>query len=247
MNEGTILFHQGWTDIINCLPLVNYFSKKKEKINLIIRKDSKPIVDFYVSPLNNVQVHYIDKFDLDNKLHEIVPSFKETELLFFGIHDAYRINDYVNLFLNSKPNTFFVEKFYTVYEIDYMNRITSFELSRNFEIEDKIYKNFIEKNGTDYLVYHEDLERNIILDKTNFDEKIEWVNLDKLSYIFFDYIKVLENAKEIHLLDSVWAAIIYLLDAKYGLFKNIPIKVNCLREYKQMFTEPIKLDNWEII
>ena len=46
-NTGTILFHQGFTDIINCLPLVNIFSKKFEKINLLMRNDFKEIIDFY--------------------------------------------------------------------------------------------------------------------------------------------------------------------------------------------------------
>ena len=36
----------------------------------------------------------------------------------------------------------------------------------------------------------------------------------------FDYIKIIENAQEIHLLDSVWGTLIYQLDAKYNLFKK---------------------------
>lgn len=247
MNNGTMLFHQGWTDIINCLPLINFHEKKYEKINLIVREDSKPIIDFYISQFENVFPIYIDKFRLDNQLHLIVPNFKDTDILFFGLHDGYRNKSYVNQFLNSKPNTFFVEKFYTCYDIDYINRVESFEIKRDFNNENKMYDEFVSKHGTNYILYHEDFGRNIILNKSEFNKNYKSVNLDKISYVFFDFIKILENAKEIHLIDSVWSAIVYLLDSKYKLFKNIPIKVNCLREYKQMFTEPIKLDNWEII
>ena len=67
-----------------------------------------------------------------------------------------------------------------------------------------------------------------------------------MSDVFFDYIKVLENAKSIHLIDSVWAAICYLLDAKYTLLKNIDVNVHCLRGYEEMFIEPKKLPNWKI-
>jgi len=247
MKIGTILFHQGWTDIINCLPLVNIFSKEFEKINLIVREDSKPIIDYYLSQFSNVKGCYYDKFELDNRLGEIVQKYNETEILFFGIHDEFRKNKYINLFLNSKPDEFFVKKFYTVYDIEYSNRVTSFELKRDFNLEEKLYNNFISEHGNDYVLYHDDVERNIILDKTNFNSNYKWVDLDKTTYTFFDYVKILENSKEIHLIDSVWAAIIYLLDSKYGLFKHIPIRVNCLRGYKPMFLEPIKLDNWEVI
>ena len=74
----------------------------------------------------------------------------------------------------------------------------------------------------------------------------KFVDLNKATNTFFDYIKILENSKEIHLLDSVWGVFVYQIDAKYGLFKNIPITTHCLRGYIPMFTEPIKLNNWII-
>jgi hypothetical protein len=244
MKIGTILFHQGWTDIINCLPLINLFSLQYDKINLIIRKDSKSIIDFYVSQFNNVEIIYTEKYELDNNLHLIVPQYEDTELLFFGVHDAYRKNNYINSFRGTNGEDFFVKKFYTCYGIDYINRINSFDIVRNFNLEDKIYEDFKLKNGEDYVLYHEDTNRDIFLNKENFNKNYNSIDLNGISDVFFDYIKVLENAKEIHLFDSVWASVIYLLDSKYGLFKHIPIYVNCLRGYNLMFTEPIKLNNW---
>lgn len=247
MEIGTMLFHQGWTDIINCLPLINYHSEKYQKINLIVRDDAKPIIDYYLSQFSNVEACYYNKFELDNNLGQIVQKYDNTDILFFGIHDAFRKNEYINSFLTTKPNDFFVEKFYTVYNIDYLNRVESFGIKRNLELENKLYSDFLLKNGNDYILYHEDVERGIILEKNNFKKDFKWVDLDKTTYTFFDYIQILENSKEIHMIDSVWAAIVYLLDSKYGLFKNIPIKVHCLRGYKPMFLQPIKLDNWEVL
>lgn len=244
MKTGTILFHQGWTDIINCLSLINIFASQYEKINLIIRKDSQPIIDFYVSQFSNVNTHYIEKYELDNNLHTIVPKFDETNLLFFGVHDAYRKNEYINSFRSTHGSDFFVKKFYTVYGINYIERVNSFNLNRNLELEDTTYKDFISKNGENYILYHEDTDRDIFIGKENFNEINKIINLNGISDVFFDYIKILENSKEIHLFDSVWASVIYLIDAKYGLFKHIPIYVNCLRGYQDMFTEPIKLENW---
>ena len=47
------------------------------------------------------------------------------------------------------------------------------------------------------------------------------VDLNKSTNIFFDYIKILQNAKDIHVLDSVWGAFLYQADSKYELFNHI--------------------------
>ena len=41
------------------------------------------------------------------------------------------------------------------------------------------------------------------------NDDISYVNLNGITNIFFDYIKILENSIEIHLLDSVWGALVY--------------------------------------
>jgi hypothetical protein len=65
--------------------------------------------------------------------------------------------------------------------------------------------------------------------------------------VFFDMIRVLQNAKEIHMIDSVWAAVCYSIDARYGLLSHIPIYIYCHRGFRQMFTEPKTLPNWTIV
>ena len=89
-------------------------------------------------------------------------------------------------------------------------------------------------NTKDCLIINPDKTKNII-------------NLNKISNIFFDYIKVLENAIEIHLLDSVWGTFIYMLDSKYKLFQNKKIYLYANRGYIAMFIDPIKLNNWIIL
>ena len=59
-------------------------------------------------------------------------------------------------------------------------------------------------------------------------------------------IKILENAIEIHLIDSIWGAFIYLLDTRYKLFRDKKIYLYPKRRWGKMFQEPLKLDNWVI-
>jgi len=161
------------------------------------------------------------------------------------MYDGYRTHEYINAYGGAPANMFFVESFYTPYDIDYSNRVSMFEFERDFELEEKTYLEFISKHGNDYILCHGINDANIVeLKKLNPNSK--FVDLDKVTNTFFDYIKILENSKEIHLLDSIWGAFVYQIDAKYGLFKNIPITSHCLRGYMPMFTEPIKLNNWII-
>ena len=163
-------------------------------------------------------------------------NFSNLDYLFHGFRDIYRKDIYINKFLQN--NMFFLKSFYECYDILYITRINFFEFERDYDLENNIYNEFINLYGTQYILHHE------INEIINNENEINYINLNGISDIFFDYIKVLENAKEIHLLDSVWGAFIYLLDCKYKLFYNKKIYLYAKRYYAQMFIEPIKLDNW---
>jgi len=241
MNTRAYLyFHQGWTDIINQLALISYYASQYEKICLIIRHDAQPVVDFYVRPLKNVEVIYsplegINDCSFDHRIF----NDPETDILCHGLHDRFRPN-----FTYVDTPDFFVRKFYERYNIDYQVRVNSFEIQRDPILENQRYQEFVINNGHDYVLVHEDPPRGITLNIE--PQNYPVINLDKKSAVFFDYIKILENAKQIYVMDSVWATIIYHLDAKYGLFQHIPIEVKCLRGYQPMFQEPVKLNNWTI-
>jgi hypothetical protein len=243
--NGILYFHQGWTDIINCLGLINYYSEKYNKIYLIIREDSKELIDFYTNNINNLQILYEEKQNIDqNGIQFVINKYNTIDLqnydfLAIGGHDNIRKDQYQNKF--HFINNCFVKRFYESYDIPYIERINSFNIARNYQLEEEIYNKFIEANSDKYILYHEVIE--------NYDITKKKVNLNQISNVYFDYIKVLENALEIHLLDSSWGALCFLLDSKYKLFKNrnIPIYLYAKRGYTQMFLEPVKLDNWNII
>ncbi len=124
---GTMLFHQGFTDIVNCLPLINIFSKKFKKINLIMRDDFKEIVDFYLNQFSNVEACYHEKFKIDNHLSQVISLYSENStMLIFGMYDGYRTHEYINAYGGAPANMFFVESFYTPYDVDYSNRVSMF-------------------------------------------------------------------------------------------------------------------------
>ena len=243
IKNGILYFHQGWTDIINCIAIINYYCKLYDLIYLIMREDAKELVNFYVKNIKNIKIFYEEKINInENGIPFVINKYKNLNLenndfIGIGVHDILRNDKYKNNF--AKTCDFFVTKFYTCYDIPYINRINDFTFNRNIKLEENKYNEFINTYGKKYILYHEIIE--------NYDKNISIINLNCISNIFFDMIKVLENAIEIHLLDSVWGAFIYQLDAKYRLFQSKKIILYAKRGYKEMFLNPIKLDNWKII
>jgi len=247
---NVLIFHQGWTDIINCLPIINYYSENYNDLNVVIRKDACNILKFYTKNLNIKIFEYekniidSDFFNIDAISSHIKIPKNEFNILGIGCFDILRNDQYKDLF--SQRNHPFEKCFYTNYGIDYINRINKFEFQRDTVLENNKYNEFINLHGKKYILYHQ-------LEPIN-NSEFKKVNLDNISSIFFDMIKIFENAKEIFLIDSVWGVFIYLLDAKYRLFKDKKIICTCIggsskadSKYYSMFKDPVLLDNWKII
>ena len=273
MKKGLIYFHQGWTDIVICMGLINYYDSLYDEITVLIRSDAKDIIDFYVKPLDSVKVIYLSTdngrfygevmtYHSSEVIYEpngtsgVIKVPDNFELMCHGEHDRLRKDKYVGYWYshNKKPTKHFSEAFYTYYDIDFNVRVKDFSIVRDMDEEQSVYDSFIKEHGTNYAIYHDDQTNHQsgthhVSTKLNFTrtDVITYINLNKRSKNFFDHIKILESAKEIHLVDSVWAAICYQLDVKYGLFKNKSVKIYCERGHYNLFTYPVKLENWELI
>jgi hypothetical protein len=270
--KSCIYFHQGWTDIIMCLSLITYYRKKYDEIYVIIRSDAKELLDFYVREKEGVHIIYINTDNgrfygnintqgnsnnvfYDGTNIEIPNDF---EIMFHAEHDIHRKDKYRGYWnqpesLKKKCNHF-SEMFYTFYDIDFNVRIDEFTLKRDYVLEEKKYKEFIEKYGKDYVIYHDDELNNLNgfhhvstkIEFENMNKDYNYVNINKQSKIFFDYIKIFQESKEIHLVDSIWACLIYQLDAKYNILENKEVNVYCKRGHNNLFEYPIKLSNWKL-
>ena len=66
IKNGILYLHNGWTDIINCLALINYYCKLYDKIYLIMREDAKELVNFYIKDIKNLEIFYEEKKNINN-------------------------------------------------------------------------------------------------------------------------------------------------------------------------------------
>ena len=63
--KSLLYFHQGWTDIVNCLPLIHYYSYYKPNLKVIVRSDARELIEYTCNTLKNVNFIYVDKLILD--------------------------------------------------------------------------------------------------------------------------------------------------------------------------------------
>jgi hypothetical protein len=242
MNNGVLLFHQGWTDIINSIGLIHYLSAKYERLYVLIRDDARDLMFYIFSDLNDKIVPitlHIDSFTRIHP-HDIIEmaglEVDQVGLHLHGIYDVYGREPYNEVHNPAlEDGMFFTESFYTPYGIPYSVRTEWFDISRDKEREQEVYEVFTQRYGKDYGLKH-------LVDANSSDFPI--IELDKISDYFFDMFMVLEHAKEIHVIDSVWAAVIYHLQAKYGICSSIPVYISYKRSYEEMFSSPVKHSNW---
>lgn len=244
---GVLHFHQGWTDIVNCFSLINIYASKYDTLYLIMREDAKPLISFYTRNIPNIVLIFITHDDLLK--YGFIYRLKNIDINgyeFIGGHDSLRpqadpYNNAYERLVQSSRRTSFERAFYEAYNIPYSDKIRKFEIQRDLELENETYTRIVKNQ--EYVCVHDRNGVYPINPKNDYDI----IELAEATDVFFDYIKILQNAKEIHLIDSVWAAICYQLDAKYRLFENVPIYVYCFRDFYRMFTEPVRLSNWNII
>lgn len=144
----------------------------------------------------------------------------------------------------------FAHAFYTYNKLNSNIRHEYFDLFNDKVIENNIYANFIGEHGKDYILIHENTyehrKKRMHIDKKKIINKnYKIINLQHISNIFVDYLLVIKNAKEIHLIDSSWSVLIYLLSHKHitvPVFFNETIAKSKGRD-TNIYKKPI-FDNW---
>jgi len=276
IKKGILIFHNGYTDIFNCLGLINYYCEKYNYIFLIIREEIRNFIEYYCKDLKNIKVIYIS-FDLHlnlyhSKYDKIIEidqlkylncqsNINDLDKLYIGNFDKFRNDNYKNK--NTNSSLMWLVKFYECYNIPFSYRYEYFNLQRDYVEEQNQYNNFILKHTDNYILYHDNNHSyygNICESKKcKLTKKMQSyknsINLNNSTNKFYDYIMILLNSQEIHVIDSVWACFCYLIDKKYKLFTDKNISIYLYHRFDNFDTIPACIDlddinnlppNWKI-
>ena len=151
----------------------------------------------------------------DNDVKNIYNQYNIDFIVFDGYHNEYNLPNY------KYPRKYPVY-FYDDLRISHDIRYTYFKINRDYNTENILYTKLINIIGKNYIIVLDDEKRNLIINKKYYDKKnisifklnnnsnnkIKELNNIRTSNIF-NYIKILENAKEIHSIDS---SILLLID-----------------------------------
>lgn len=240
--NGLLYTHQGWTDIINCLALINIYSEKYSRLYVLVREDAKWLILFYIRGLQNVIPIFCPKQILDyNHWRSLIDSsIQPLSFELIGYHDRQQVGEMKCAFERYRGP--FERAFYEAYGHPYELRVTKFKLYRSLEDEARMYEKYVKT--TPYVCVHSNRKLGIV---PNVSTTLPIIELNESSEVFFDMIRILQHANEIHLIDSVWAAVCYHIDASDGLLSHVSIYLYCYRGHNRMFTEPKQLPNWKLV
>lgn len=158
-----------------------------------------------VVPVNNN--HRYEKKDVNEYLKK---QKKNYELIKIG-HEFYDITNKLNPYNKTFPNHCSVN-FYKQFGLPFDIRFKKTFWKRNLKQEKKLFNKLVGKNKN-YIFIHDDPDRNLNIDIKKFKNKYKIIKND-LKNLIFDYGLILENAKEIHLIESSFRQLIETLKIK---------------------------------
>jgi len=186
MEEIYIYHHLGLGDHIICNAIVRHFSKIYDKIYLFVKKHNFKSVRFMYNDLINIE--YI-KVNSDIEVESQLLNKNFMRIGFNYLHKNY--------------NRYFDKLFFQQLNIDFEKRWLDFYINRNEKNEIILFDKYnIEENR--YIFIHDDKSRNFNINESFIQDKTLKIIRPIGSYTenIFDYCYLLENAKEIHCIDS---------------------------------------------
>jgi hypothetical protein len=194
--------HLGLGDHIICNGLVRSLIKPDEKYSMFVKPHNKISVEFMYRDLTNLSFicgddSFVNKFINENNI-------KNTDLIIFGFE--------------GHPNYSWDEVFYVQHNIDFKKRWESFNVERDFNMEDYLYQ-VLNPNNQDFALIHKAGSDDC--DRINYDminPNLKKIYVEKHTENIFDYLKLIELAKEVHCVESSFHLLVDSVDLNKNLF-----------------------------
>lgn len=190
MSFTYIYHHLGLGDHIICNGLVRHLCKTNDNVVLFCKTQYLNNISYMYRDLNDLKI-----FDFDS----------DKETVYF-IENKITINDklikigFEDLFTGLLDHMSFDQGFYHLAGINFQIRFNEFYFKRDLEKEDEVYK-VLNPNEEKYIFIIDDPSRGYTIDTTKITNKYKII-FNNYRFKMFDYIKILENAEEIHTMQT---------------------------------------------
>jgi len=142
---------------------------------------------------------------------------------------------------NSKvvPNNLRLDDwFYSQASMDLEERWNSFKYVRDYPKEDVLFKDIVGETH-DYAFVHDDSKRDFKINENKISKNLKIIRpVPEMyrSYTPFHYLKIIENAKEIHCMESSFCAFIESMKIKVPKFAHRYSRPEALHNFGHQFT-----------
>jgi hypothetical protein len=193
----------------------------------------------------NVYNSTISGMYCDNPKVRIIPVENDTAALKFIEDNRSFFTDIKIIgfnYLNPNSNLKFEEQFYLQAGIEFNKKWNSFKIGRNNQKE-KILQEKIIKNK-EYLFVHDDFQRNMKISSHFLQEKEIIKANETYSDNILDFCSIIEEAKEIHVIDSCF---MFLIDCLNYTNESQKLFVHRYSRHNDNWLLPKLKKNWLII
>lgn len=248
-----ILSHQNINDIIYVSGYVKYLESSEselyEKIYLILNKNLEPIFNHLYSHTSIKAIFITDvvlnddpQLIVETKLLDILLNAIPNSIFkYMGIYEVFENRtNYKNL-LNS--NTFnFIDCFYITNYVPSDYKIEYFSYNPDIPKQELYYYDLVQAIGPKYDIICEPCNFTLIKSMNKF------INLTNITTELFNFVKIIENADQIHISYCLIADIIYLLQHRYNLLQNKQIFFHQKSITNSLYKDDFYLNNtWTIL
>lgn len=216
MSLKYIYHHLGLGDHIICNGMIRYFCKKYDNVVIFCKTNYYDNVSYMYRDLNNLEIfNFSDDFGVVEFINQ--NSNVKNNLIKPGFENLDSCLDRMT----------FDEAFYYLAGLDFKIRFDEFYFERDLEKEDEVCKT-LNPNNEKYIFVLDDVKRGYSIDMSKVTDKYKVITND-FRFGLFDFIKLLENAEEIHTMQTGFLDLInsYKID-KPKIFRH-----NYIRNYSE--------------
>ena len=205
-----VYHHLGLGDHIICNGMIRHFCELYNQITLFCYSHYANNVRYMFRDLENLTI--IDfKNEQEINLYIVINNIKD-DLIKIGFENLQQHLTY----------TTFDKAFYILANLDFDIRFSKFYFERDYEKENILFKELNPKDEK-YIFIHDDEDRGFNI---NVNSNYKIIKNNK-NFGIFDYIKLLENAEEIHFMQSSFKDLIN----SYKIIKPKLYQHNYVRNY----------------
>ena len=205
ITHAFIASHQGLGDFLLCNGLYRSVASNHEVTVLPVRNMYFDSVKRMLGDLENFKVISFPNHLTVNIIEMYLYLLPNKQF------NKVRLGNFGSNFMINKMK--FDESFYFQANIDFAARWSKFGYKKNEHLEDDLFKSY-HVEPQNYIFLHEDKRRGFTIDRNLIpnDLKVVCPNPNLRAYNFFDYTKLIRNARQIHCIESSFAAFIESLD-----------------------------------